>query len=286
MVERSVFTDRQLQDYIDGRLSERDRATVAAYLLAHPDVAAEVDAVRRQNDALAALGQEILDEPIPERLRLALRQAPARLVSAPEPTPRPAGTEPTGPRATGAKHRRAPGFLEAAAAILLLCMGGVLGWFAHGIVQPAPGMDERLLAQMAYAYGLYGAGDYPVAFPPERAEDFVSWIGRSFQRQVRPPDLSKFGYTYRGGRVIPTAGSRIGLFQFEHPESAGLAVFFWTAGTQPEVIRALYNHEAIGAYFWKIDGLNIAVVSDKANQHLGPAAEAICTFYQQALASG
>ena len=69
MVERNPFTDQQIQDYIDGRLSERDRAAVAAYLLAHPRVAADVEAVRRQSDALRALGHEILDEPVPAHLR-------------------------------------------------------------------------------------------------------------------------------------------------------------------------------------------------------------------------
>ena len=73
MANRSVFADRQLQDYVDGRLSERDRAAVAAYLLARPHVAAEVEAVRRQSEALEALGHEILDEPVPERLREPLR---------------------------------------------------------------------------------------------------------------------------------------------------------------------------------------------------------------------
>lgn len=301
MAKRSVFTDRQLQDYIDGRLSERDRASVAAYLLAHPDVAAEVETVRRQSEALRALGQEILDEPVPERLREVLRRplAPPRTepepeeprVARPRAEPPPeeprvarAEPEPEELRVAPPRRRRAPNFLEAAAAILLLCAGVGLGWLAHGIAQPAPSPEDRLLAQMAYAYGLYGARDYPVAFPPERADDFVGWIGRSFQREVRPPDLADFGYRYRGGRVIPTAGTRIGLFQFEHPENAGLAVFFWTADTRPEIIRALDAHEDIAARFWNADGLNFAVVSDRTNQTLQPAADAVFAFYQQDLA--
>ncbi|HLT01409.1 MAG TPA: hypothetical protein VK001_04490, partial [Geminicoccaceae bacterium] len=271
MAKRSVFTDRQLQDYIDGRLSERDRASVAAYLLAHPDVAAEVETVRRQSEALRALGQEILDEPVPERLREVLRLPLARPRAEPDAdklraAPPRAEPAPEEPPVAPPRRRRAPNFLEAAAAILLLCAGVGLGWLAHGIAQPAPSPEDRLLAQMAYAYGLYGARDYPVAFPPERADDFVGWIGRSFQREVRPPDLADFGYRYRGGRVIPTAGTRIGLFQFEHPENAGLAVFFWTADTRPEIIRALDAHEDIAARFWNADGLNFAVVSDRTNQ--------------------
>src|SRR5690554_4344952 len=144
MAKRSVFTDRQLQDYIDGRLSERDRASVAAYLLAHPDVAAEVETVRRQSEALRALGQEILDEPVPERLREVLRRplAPPRTepepeeprVARPRAEPPPeeprvarAEPEPEELRVAPPRRRRAPNFLEAAAAILLLCAGVGLG---------------------------------------------------------------------------------------------------------------------------------------------------------------
>jgi anti-sigma factor RsiW len=270
MAERNVFTDRQLQDYIDGRLNERDRAAVAAYLLAHPGVAADVEAVRRQSEALRALGQEILDEPVPEPLRQVLRDPSARSR---------AEAEPVAPRAP---RQFARGFLAAAAAILLLSTGGALGWLAHGIAYPAPSLQDRLLTDMAYAYAFYGARDYPVVFPPERAKDFIAWIGRSFQREVRPPDLADFGYSYRGGRVIPSAGTRIGLFHFERPQTAGLAIFFWAAGTRPKVVHALSEHEGIAAHFWNVDGLNFAVISDKANQDLAPVAEAIFTFYKQA----
>ena len=87
MLERNAFTDQQIQDYIDGRLNERDRAAVAAYLLAHPRVATDVEAVRRQSDALRALGQEILDAPVPEHLRRIVRERPARPHAEPRPVP-------------------------------------------------------------------------------------------------------------------------------------------------------------------------------------------------------
>ena len=89
MVERNAFTDQQIQDYIDARLSERNRGAVAAYLLVHPRVAADVEAVRRQSEALRALGHEILDEPVPEHLRYSPRSPStltARSIGAPAET--------------------------------------------------------------------------------------------------------------------------------------------------------------------------------------------------------
>lgn len=272
MAERSLFRDEQIQEYIDGRLNERDRAAVAAYLLAHPRVAAEVEAVRRQSEALRALGQEILDAPVPEHLRRILRQHPARPRAALGPPPR-----------TRRRPVRASGFLEAAAAILLLCIGSALGWFAHDVLRPAPSLEDMLVADMRRAYAFYGARDYPVAFPPDRAEHFVTWIDRSFQREVRPPDLARFGYSYQGGRVIPGASADIGLFQYEHPANSRLAVFFWRTAAPPGLAEVLYDRNELPARFWTTDGLSFAVISDTANGNLDTAAKTIFAFYDEAL---
>lgn len=69
------LSNDKVQDYIDGRLSERDRAVVAAYLLAHPEIAEEISRLRLLDEIISSLGQGILDERIPERLLAPIRQA-------------------------------------------------------------------------------------------------------------------------------------------------------------------------------------------------------------------
>ncbi len=79
----------QIQDHIDGRLTGRDRIWVATYLLEHPEIASEVETLRRQNEALKTVGREVLEEPIPERLRRIVRSAAGRGSNASEsPWPR------------------------------------------------------------------------------------------------------------------------------------------------------------------------------------------------------
>jgi anti-sigma factor RsiW len=149
MVERNPFTDQQIQEYIDGRLSERDRAAVAAYLLAHPRAAAEVEAVRRQSDALRALGHEILDEPVPEHLRRIVHARPALCTAEPRQDPPP----------TRQPVSHVPSFLKIVAALLLFCIGGAVGWFAHGVVRSAPIHQDMVRADISRAYTFYGARD-------------------------------------------------------------------------------------------------------------------------------
>ena len=158
------------------------------------------------------------------------------------------------PPATGQPVRRLPDFLAVAAALLLFCAGGAMGWFAHGVVRPGPGArQDAVIADINRAYAFYGARGYPVPFPAERAEEFVTWIGRSFAREVRPPNLAEFGYHYRGGRVLPSAGGNVGIFQYERQDNAELAVFFWTTSAPPRL-----DLDNLGARLWSIDGVSFA----------------------------
>ena len=175
MADHEMLADDKVQDYIDGRLDDRDNAVVAAYLLAHPDIASHVEMLRRQNEALRGIGHEILDEPVPARLRDVLHRQ----------TRQPAGF-------LGRARLRSSGFLEAAAAILLFCVGGTVGWFIHDGLTPRPGLQDLIAANAADLYTFYGGDhDYPVDFPPDQTSELVSWINRSFNREISPPDLAR-----------------------------------------------------------------------------------------------
>jgi anti-sigma factor RsiW len=74
MISPGRPSDEQIQDYVDGRLGGRELAAMAAYLLTHPGLASEIESLRRQSEALRQVGEEILDEPVPERLRAVIRR--------------------------------------------------------------------------------------------------------------------------------------------------------------------------------------------------------------------
>lgn len=265
MAECEALTDDKIQDYLDGRLNDRDRATVAAYLLAHPEIAANVETLRRQNEALKGIGQEILDEPVPDRLRDVL-------------------TRPTVVSLGAERRRRSSGFLEAAAAVLLFCVGGTVGWFMNDRLTPRIGLENLIAANAADIYAFYGAErDYPSDFPPDRTADLVSWITRSFEREIGPPDLAALSYEYRGGQILPIGGASSGLFQFEGPGGARLAVFFWPADQPPTRLTGMGRQKNVAARYWLGDGLSFAVMSDQNNPDLESAAQAVFSYYGASL---
>jgi anti-sigma factor RsiW len=267
MVKRDPITNEKIQDYVDGRLEGDDRAAVAAYLLTHPDVAFEVEALRQQNETLKVLGQDILEEPVPARLREVLQK----------------------PAVVDLEERRRPrraGFLEAAAAILVFCAGGAVGWFLHETLDPGLQADDLIAADVASMYRFYGAErDYPPDFPADQSAELASWISRTFDRDMPPPDLAPLGYQYRGGSLLPTTGAPTGFFQFEGPESARLAVFFWLAERPPEQIADIGTQNNVSARYWFGDGFSFAVMGDQADPNLDQVADAVFQFYQQLLAA-
>jgi anti-sigma factor RsiW len=253
----ALAADR-LHDYIDGRLSDRDRAAIAAYLGVRPGTAAEVEALRRQSEILRGINQGILDEPVPGRLLEALRRRPRSALFWP----------------------RGSSLLRAAAALVLLVAAGALAWqIGDGFVR-RPSAAEKLFVDVVEAHAFYAQTSYPVDFAPERVAEFRSWIHRSFDREVWPPDLRALGYSYRGGRLIPAAGTRLGLFQFRHPDAADLSVFFWTSAAPPPPAGASRASEVIAIRFWSGDGLNLAVVGEPTDRNLEAAADAVFSFYE------
>jgi anti-sigma factor RsiW len=264
MAEHDVHTDHRIQDYVDGRLNERDRAAFAAYLLAHPEIAAEVDALRRQNEVMRGLGQEILDEPVPARLRDALH-AP-KVVS------------------LESRRVRSTGFLEAAAAILLFCVGGAVGWFANGTLAPSQSRDDLTLSDAVSAYTFYGGQQgFPIEFPPDRSDELASWISRSFSKEFAPPDLQNLGYLYLGGRLLPGGPSKIGAFMFENADSEQVVVFFWPTDAPPQDVIKVSHQDDLEARFWFGDGFGFAVIGHGSVGNIEEVAKTVFAFYEDEL---
>ncbi|MEZ5930982.1 MAG: hypothetical protein R3F54_03365 [Alphaproteobacteria bacterium] len=276
MVDTDILKEHRIQDYIDDRQNERDRASVAAYLLANPDVGAAVERLRRQNEALKAMGQEILDEPVPERLRSVIGDAKVGT----SPASVPAAEMPPAPRL-----QRRP-FLEAAAAILLFIVGGAVGWFLHDKINPLPSDDDLLTSQIVYAYEFYDRErDYPIDFAADRVQDFDGWISRSFTRSLPPPDLARYHFTYAGGRLVPSARIPVAQFQFENDHQQRLGLFFWQGSAQAIRLPQLADDKRTMVKIWIEGDLSLALISDRDNPDFDAIANDVSTFYRRALSA-
>jgi len=140
MSSRKPVTDDELSEYVDGGLSEERRAEIAAWLLENPKKAAEVERLRQLNDALRDLGADILDEPVPERLREVVRRARSGSQSGARDK---SGDEPAGRQAF--RRRSGSGTVEVVAAFAIFALGGALGWGVHQTLVEDPSGVEHVV---------------------------------------------------------------------------------------------------------------------------------------------
>jgi anti-sigma factor RsiW len=211
--------ETDLHAYVDGQLDAVRRAEVDAYLAAHPEVAALVEELRAQNQALHLSYDPVMNEPVPLRLTAAMQT------------------------------RRWPHGL--AAGIAGLAFGGIAGWAAHGVMTPPPG-PAAFAARALSAHILYAAEQrHAVEVPAEQEAHLVAWLSKRLDAPIRAPDLQPEGFSLLGGRLLPgdegpvaqlmyesTSGKRLTLAirraqpskaetGFKVMERNGTSVFYW-----------------------------------------------------------
>jgi anti-sigma factor RsiW len=260
-----------LQEYIDGRLSPREEARVAAHLLANPKLAAEVERHRQIASALEGVGAEVLDEEIPERLRRVVRDARRGKAHAA------AKLQPEQLR--GLPHSWYAGLLAGAAMIL----GLIGGWFLRDLQLEPVNPDQLAIEQARSSFRLYAARETNfVEFPADRQDGLAAWIKDRFQREIPPPDLGEVGLRFLGGRMLSWTNRQSGFYLYENADGTRVAITFWPRpGERPAPLhyRPTQDDDTLAARFLAADGLGFAVLSRQPAATLDPIVKRISTIY-------
>lgn len=267
-MRRDHPTDEEIADFIDGRLVGSHREEVERWLANHPDRRGEVERQRQLNAALQGLGAEILDEPIPERLRHVLEGAG----EAAEP-------EPAHPPRTS---RRIPGMAvgRILTALVLLAVGGALGWVARDALAPQQSAIDTLLADASHAYAFYSQDrDHRIEFPPDGLDRFSEVSKQMFERSVEPPDLAEAGYEFQGARIAPTGRQTSTFFFFEDETGEGVTVILWPNDEDAPIPSGFRTLGKILASFWFSDGFGYAVMGEGEEPKLRELSDAVVDFY-------
>jgi len=275
MNERAPLSDERLQEYLDGRLSPADAAAVAEYLWIHPEKGAEVQRLREQDTLLSAIGADVLEEPVPERL-LQIVRSPSRNQDS-----QPSSSPPSVAPARG-RFSRFSNLALAASLVGMFLAGGWSGWAGYQYLNPWPSLDEMALSDAARAYQLYGAdSSFPAEFGPDRAADLSAWISRNFNRAIDPPDISGLGFQFVGGRIFPGVGGKSCMYLFQNGNGQKVALVFWGRRETATGGRTLSGAlEGLQSRSWAVGDLGYALVGDGELTGIDDMVQAIQAFYQ------
>jgi anti-sigma factor RsiW len=261
-------SEDEIADLIEGRLDDLRALEVERWLARHPEREAEIRRQRELDDALKGLGAEILEEPIPDRLRRVLEQSNI-------------APEATGAGMPVAKWWRSSTFVRALSALALLLVGAAAGWLGRAALEPESGPIDTLLADASYAYTFYSRDrEHGIEFPPDGLDRFSEASKKLFARAVGPPDLGPAGYQYRGARIAPTGRQTSTFFFFEGKEGDNLVVLFWRRGEDSPDDPGFRLLGKVAASFWFFEDLGFAVLARGADEkRLGEISDDIIDFY-------
>lgn len=248
-----------LHAWVDGELAPERAAEVGQWLSAHPAEAARVAALQAQCAGLRALRTEVLDEPVPPRLRRALRRPPPQW--------------------------RWP---HALAASVTLCLGVGLG---YGLGDRAPGSPPQadaltrlpvFVREAAAAHAVYVPEQrHPVEVAAQQQAHLVQWLSKRLGVRLKVPVLDAQGFHLVGGRLLPGEAGQARA-QFMYQDEAGARVTLYVSVLAREDRAAAtpvafqWTGDASARGFYWIDGRQgYAVSAALPRERLHALAEAI-----------
>ncbi|WP_430436024.1 anti-sigma factor family protein [Oceanibaculum nanhaiense] len=233
-----LITEAMLLAYVDGSLAEPQRLAVEARLERDPEMAAKAAAYRAQNEALHALFDRHLAEPLDPvvaGLEAELRKADSRKAEW---------------RKAGAPHRpsrKAWGAAALAASVALVAFAGgfaLAEYRSRAPVGPVTAFMQQFPAPAEKVAGIMPAGGALRVSPAG----------------FRPPDLSALGLRLTGERQLGSAAAAVTHhLSYERADGRWVSLYVGTEAAGDTPLRAIYP-DGRSVLAWRKDGLSYSLV--------------------------
>ena len=210
-IEHFKDDESRLQDFLDGRLDDSQRAALLGGLAARPSASRRVVQLMANDAALKRSAARMLDEAVPEQLLAAIRE----------------------PRVVPLRPRRGPLMrrtMDIAALAAVLVLGLFVGWFAHNRLIPLQDFTQAAYsnALTAFAFHLEDP-EYPIEFTRDRMDDLVPYTVAAVGQPISPPDLGARGFDLVGGRLLPVASGRAVMYLYRNRDDTRdrISIYVW-----------------------------------------------------------
>lgn len=237
-----------LHAYVDDLLEPARRAEIERYLAEHPDERSRVESYQRQRDLLRDAFDGVLHEPVPERIRverLGKRQHPA---------------------------------LRAAAVLVWIAFGAVLGWIVRGEQPGTPAQtaaETELVQRARMAHVIYTAeNNRAVEVAASQQDAMIRWLSKRMNAAVRVPNLTEFGFQALGGRLLPGSRGPACQIMYQNAEGKRLTIYLARADAGARPLR-FGDDDRVHVVFWSDGTLAFAVSGELGNEQLARIAAAV-----------
>jgi anti-sigma factor RsiW len=236
-------TEAELHAYLDQRLPDARRADVEAYLAEHADESKRLAAYRAQDDALRAVFDPVMDEPIPQRLM----------------------------------HRQSR-VARYAAVVAWLALGTAIGWSVRDFSSADRRADAPAWAyRAAVAHAVYSPEvRHPVEVGADQEAHLVNWLSKRLGTQLKVPQLNALGYALVGGRLLPGEGGPVAQFMYQDAKGQRLTLYVRTNvdNTRESAFRFARENN-VGVFYWLDHKLGYALSGETDKTELLRVATAV-----------
>ena len=255
--------DETLVAYLDGELDTADRDEVETWLDSDPAARGRLAALSEATDLVRSAYDEIVNEPVPERLIAAVRGKTAKV---PESKVialrRVVRSRPIGQVFGGGWG------LAAAAGLFGLVIGGAGGLIGGNLLLPTNTAIEQKVATAtlnnswldnaaAYYKLSVNAGDGMLVDVPASNDspEALQKISQSLSQQVRLPDLKPWGLTFRGARLVAIDGKPAAQLAYTTDNKAiGPLTLLIGSSKQPDVAPTFDQRQGVNQLYWRHHG--------------------------------
>jgi anti-sigma factor RsiW len=255
MTDPSIsVTEDELHAFVDNELPAERRADVEAWLANHPDDAERVRSWRAMADELHARYDFVLDEAVPQRLRIErLARQPRKWI-----------------------------YGAIAATLTAFIAGGGAGWFAHGAAA-TPSTFQNFTLDALDAHRLYVVEvRHPVEVAGSERAHLQQWLSKRVGYEVKAPELDGTGLKLVGGRLLPGPQAPAAFLMYESASGERFTLYTSRAATAPTQMRYA-SHDLDGALFWADRGVGYVLSGPTDRDRLGQVARLV---YDQTEKSG
>ncbi|NKB28015.1 MAG: anti-sigma factor [Rhodobacteraceae bacterium] len=242
----------QLSAYLDGELDEKAAEAVEARLADDPQAQAQLDALM-QADAFAR--EEFstqLDEPVPFALAQQIKTTQIQ-------------TQPP---------RSRPVWGALAAGLVLVAIGGFGGYAYKGAVTPI--QTAGWLADIADYHAVYASEvRHLVEVGADESDHIETWLGNTVGARFDIPDLTSFGLTFQGGRLLVANAKPVAQLMYLDADGAVVALCLQRSAKSPQGAPEFKEQQINGFDFisWSANGADYVVIGPMDQENLNAVAE-------------
>jgi anti-sigma factor RsiW len=258
-------SDERLIAYLDGELEPAERREVEAWLESDPSAREKLAALAESANLVRLAFDEVMHEPLPERLIAAARAETAASELGAQVLPF-KGRQRV-PRSGAAQRWWIA--LPVAASLFGLLLGGGVAYVSVGKLAPTAvggkraavetaAVDKAWLDNAAGYFKLFvSAGEGGLVDVPANADprEALQKISQSLPHEVRLPDLKPWGLSFRGARLVVAEGRPAAQLVYTTENKAiGPLTLIIGSTKEPDISPTLARRQDVNLLYWRHQG--------------------------------